>query len=61
MPCSAARPSVAIVIPPGFGDASGKAFFGNGEKPALGVLFDPRTPSKWRWCAASSRSTSWRR
>jgi ABC-2 type transport system permease protein len=33
--------SVAIVIPKGFGDASGKAFFGDGEKPALGVLFDP--------------------
>ena len=35
------KTAVAIVIPPGFGDASGKAFFGNGEKPALGVLFDP--------------------
>jgi ABC-2 type transport system permease protein len=35
------KTSVAIVIPPGFGDASGRAFFGNGEKPALGVLFDP--------------------
>jgi ABC-2 type transport system permease protein len=31
----------AIIIPPGFGDASGKAFFGDGDKPALGVLFDP--------------------
>ena len=35
------RTSVAIVIPQGFGDASAKAFFGNGEKPALGILFDP--------------------
>jgi ABC-2 type transport system permease protein len=35
------RTSVAIVIPKGFGDASGRAFFGDGEKPALGVLFDP--------------------
>ena len=35
------RTSVAIIIPNGFGDAAGKAFFGNGEKPALGVLFDP--------------------
>ena len=35
------RTSVAIVIPAGFGDAAAKAFFGNGEKPALGVLFDP--------------------
>jgi ABC-2 type transport system permease protein len=31
----------AIIIPAGFGDASGKAFFGGGDKPALGVLFDP--------------------
>jgi ABC-2 type transport system permease protein len=35
------RTSVAIIIPQGFGDAAGKAFFGDGEKPALGVLFDP--------------------
>jgi ABC-2 type transport system permease protein len=35
------RTSVAIIIPDGFGDAAGKAFFGDGEKPALGVLFDP--------------------
>jgi ABC-2 type transport system permease protein len=35
------RTAVAIIIPKGFGDASGRAFFGNGEKPALGVLFDP--------------------
>jgi ABC-2 type transport system permease protein len=35
------KTSVAIIIPSGFGDAAGKAFFGDGEKPALGVLFDP--------------------
>jgi ABC-2 type transport system permease protein len=35
------RTAVAIVIPKGFGDASGKAFFGNGEKPPLTVLYDP--------------------
>jgi ABC-2 type transport system permease protein len=35
------RTNVAIVIPNGFGDAAGRAFFGDGEKPALGVLFDP--------------------
>ena len=35
------RTSVAIIIPKGFGDASGKAFFGNGEKPPLDVLYDP--------------------
>ncbi len=33
--------SVGVVIPKGFGDAAGKAFFGNGEKPPLDVLFDP--------------------
>jgi ABC-2 type transport system permease protein len=35
------RTSVAVIIPKGFGDAAGKAFFGNGEKPPLDVLFDP--------------------
>ena len=35
------RTAVAIIIPKGFGDASGKAFFGNGEKPPLTVLYDP--------------------
>jgi len=35
------RTAVAIIIPKGFGDASGKAFFGNGEKPPLTVLSDP--------------------
>ncbi len=33
--------AVAIVIPKGFGDASGQAFFGDGEKPVLSLLFDP--------------------
>jgi ABC-2 type transport system permease protein len=33
--------SVAIVIPKGFGDASGQAFFGDGEKPVLTLLHDP--------------------
>jgi len=33
--------SVAVIIPNGFGDAAGKAFFGNREKPPLDVLFDP--------------------
>ena len=35
------KTAVAIVIPKGFGDAAGSAFFGNGEKPALGFLYDP--------------------
>jgi ABC-2 type transport system permease protein len=33
--------SVAVVIPAGFGDRAGRAFFGAGDKPELGVLFDP--------------------
>jgi ABC-2 type transport system permease protein len=33
--------AVAIVIPKGFGDASGQAFFGDGEKPVLTLLHDP--------------------
>jgi ABC-2 type transport system permease protein len=32
---------VAVVIPKGFGDASGQAFFGDGEKPVLTLLHDP--------------------
>jgi len=35
------KTSVAVVIPKGFGEAAGSAFFGNGEKPALGFLYDP--------------------
>ena len=33
--------TVAVVIPKGFGDAAGNAFFGNGEKPSLTLLHDP--------------------
>ena len=35
------KTSVAVVIPKGFGEAAGSAFFGGGEKPALGFLYDP--------------------
>jgi ABC-2 type transport system permease protein len=35
------KTAVAVIIPKGFGDAAGKAFFGNGEKPALNLLHDP--------------------
>ena len=31
----------AIVIPAGFGDAAGSALFGAGQKPSIGVLYDP--------------------
>ena len=31
----------AVIIPKGFGDAAGKAFFANGDKPPLGMLYDP--------------------
>lgn len=33
--------AVAVIIPKGFGDAAGKAFFGDGEKPVLNLLDDP--------------------
>ncbi len=33
--------AAAVVIPKGFGDAAGAAFFGDGEKPPLTMMFDP--------------------
>jgi ABC-2 type transport system permease protein len=35
------KTSVAVIIPRGFGNAAGRAFFGDGEKPPLGLLYDP--------------------
>jgi ABC-2 type transport system permease protein len=35
------KTSVAVIIPRGFGEASGQAFFSDGPKPALELLFDP--------------------
>ncbi len=35
------KTAVAVVIPRGFGEAAGSAFFGDGEKPALNFLYDP--------------------
>ena len=35
------KTAVAVIIPKGFGDASGQAFFGGGTKPALTMLHDP--------------------
>jgi linearmycin/streptolysin S transport system permease protein len=35
------RASAAVVIPKGFGDAAGMAFFSRQEKPELALLFDP--------------------
>ncbi|MCU1386255.1 MAG: type transporter [Acidobacteria bacterium] len=35
------KTAVAVVIPRGFGEAAGAAFFGGGQKPALGFLYDP--------------------
>src|SRR4051812_7157120 len=37
----AGKISVAVVIPAGFGDAAGRAFFGNATAPALTMWFDP--------------------
>jgi ABC-2 type transport system permease protein len=33
--------TVAVIIPKNFGQDAGAAFFGPGEKPEIGVLFDP--------------------
>jgi ABC-2 type transport system permease protein len=35
------RLAAAVIVPKGFGEAAGNAFFGNGERPALSVIFDP--------------------
>jgi linearmycin/streptolysin S transport system permease protein len=35
------RLAAAVIVPRGFGEAAGNAFFGNGEKPPLNVIFDP--------------------
>src|SRR5262245_54408820 len=35
------RTSVAVIIPKGFGDAAGRAFFSGRDRPQLEVLFDP--------------------
>ena len=35
------RLAAAVVIPKGFGEAAGSAFFGVGKKPPLNLLFDP--------------------
>jgi len=40
--------SAAIVIPKGFGDAAGLAFFSGRQKPELEVLFDRRAAWKRR-------------
>ena len=37
----AGRLGVAVVIPKGFGDAAGRAFFSRREKPVVDVLYDP--------------------
>ena len=33
--------TVAVIIPAGFGEASGLAFFGGGTKPDVSILYDP--------------------
>src|SRR3954469_10335112 len=33
--------TMALVIPRAFGDSAGQAFFGNGERPAIELLYDP--------------------
>ena len=35
------KTTVAVVVPAGFGEAAGQAFFGGGAKPQLELLYDP--------------------
>ena len=35
------KTTVGVIIPKGFGDAAGKAFFSGAEKPQLDLLYDP--------------------
>jgi len=35
------RTAVGVIIPKDFGDAAGKAFFGDGAKPDVNLVFDP--------------------
>jgi ABC-2 type transport system permease protein len=35
------KTAVAVIIPKGFGDAAGAAFFGDGRKPELEMAYDP--------------------
>jgi ABC-2 type transport system permease protein len=35
------KTSVAVLIPKGFGDAAGRAFFRDGDKPQLDLMYDP--------------------
>jgi ABC-2 type transport system permease protein len=35
------RTTVAVLVPAGFGDAAGQAFFGAGTRPTLPLLYDP--------------------
>jgi ABC-2 type transport system permease protein len=37
----AGKQSVGVIIPAGFGEKAGTAFFGTGEKPPLNLLYDP--------------------
>ena len=35
------KTTVAVIVPAGFGEAAGQAFFGGGAKPQLDLLYDP--------------------
>lgn len=35
------KATVAVIVPKGFGDAAGQAFFGGGSKPEVELLYDP--------------------
>jgi ABC-2 type transport system permease protein len=35
------KTTIAVIVPSGFGNAAGRAFFGDGAKPPLDLLYDP--------------------
>ena len=44
--------AVAVIVPPGFGDAAGRAFLSQGAKPQVDLLSIRRVARSWRWCVA---------
>lgn len=53
--------TVAVVIPAGFGQSAGRRSSAAARSPFSIFSTTRRTAWRWRWCAASSRSTSWKR
>ena len=48
----AERSPWGVMIPPGFGKASSRAFFTSAARPELTVWYDPSRAMEMAWCAA---------